>query len=98
MISFLINKTGKFPILCKHLILKFHINLLDFLWNSHEILLFLSLCIVFILVVSGAGGILCMLSNIPLVQIYSFIGLMCCGMAVNVVNAATVELYPTASR
>lgn len=54
--------------------------------------------IVFILVASGAGGIACTLIKIPLAQIYSFIVLMCCGMAVNVINAATVDIYPTTSR
>lgn len=39
-----------------------------------------------------------MVTNIPVLQIYSFITLMCAGMGVNIVNAATVELYPTALR
>ncbi|XP_055309491.1 synaptic vesicle glycoprotein 2B-like isoform X2 [Sitodiplosis mosellana] len=51
-----------------------------------------------ILIVSGSGGILCMNTDIPVVQIYSFIALMCAGIAVNIVNSATVELYPTALR
>ncbi|XP_031629386.1 synaptic vesicle glycoprotein 2B-like [Contarinia nasturtii] len=48
-----------------------------------------------ILEVSGLCGIACMLTDIPLVQIYSFIGLMCSGIGVNIVNSATVEIYPT---
>lgn len=47
---------------------------------------------------SGAGGIICMLTSIPIVQISSFIALMCCAMAVNIINAATVDIYPTALR
>ncbi|XP_055304610.1 synaptic vesicle glycoprotein 2B-like [Sitodiplosis mosellana] len=51
-----------------------------------------------ILIISGSGGILCMSIDIPVVQKYSFIALMCAGIAVNIVNSATVELYPTALR
>lgn len=47
---------------------------------------------------SGAAGIACMLSYIPSIQMYSFIGLLCCGIGGNVVSAAAVELYPTSSR
>ncbi|XP_055326017.1 synaptic vesicle glycoprotein 2B-like isoform X1 [Sitodiplosis mosellana] len=52
----------------------------------------------FILIVSGSSGIACMLTNIPVVQVYLLITLMCSGIAVNIVNSATVELYPTALR
>ncbi|XP_031629336.1 synaptic vesicle 2-related protein-like isoform X4 [Contarinia nasturtii] len=54
--------------------------------------------LLFITFVSGMGGIFCMLTNIHVVQVYSFIALMCAGIAVNVVNASTVEIYPTALR
>lgn len=51
-----------------------------------------------LLSVCGAGGIACMFLQMPLLQISSFIAFMSCGMAVNIVNAATVDLYPTSSR
>lgn len=53
---------------------------------------------VVVLVASGTGGVMCMLTDIPKVQVYSFIALMCAGMGANIINAATVELYPTAMR
>lgn len=53
---------------------------------------------VFIFGVSGFGGILCMFIDVPMIQIYLFIILMGSGLSVNVINAATVELYPTAVR
>lgn len=51
-------------------------------------------------VFSGAGvsGIICMLTNYPVLQIGCFMVLMMSGLATNVVNAATVELYPTSVR
>lgn len=51
-----------------------------------------------ILGASGVGGFMCMLTRIPVVQITSFIFLMCGGMAGNVVSAAAVEIYPTSMR
>lgn len=75
----------------------FHLNFngfnnlaFSFLHSNKKLVSLLSVC--------GAGGITCMLVDIPLVQVCSFITLMCCGMAVNIVNAATVDLYPTSSR
>lgn len=93
VIGLLINRVGKFPILCK-----WDIYLILELCN--RIILFLNFFYktVFVLVVSGLGGIACMLTDIPIVQIYGFIALMCSGMGVNIVNSATVELYPTALR
>lgn len=39
-----------------------------------------------------------MITDMPLVQISAFMALMLSGFSPNIVNAATVELYPTASR
>lgn len=57
-----------------------------------------STLLVSLLSVCGAGGIACMFIQMPLLQVCSFIAFMSCGMAVNIVNAATVDLYPTSSR
>lgn len=69
------------------MIIYFKILLLFFVW-----------CAVFLFGVSGAGGIICQMTDIPLLQIYSFMTLMCCGMAGNVISAITVETFPTSSR
>lgn len=47
---------------------------------------------------SGIGGISAMLTEIPIIQIGSFIALMCGGIAGNVISAAIVEIYPTSCR
>lgn len=62
----------------------------QFIFFYHEI--------VFILMFTGAGGILCMLTNIPWLQVSGFLALLSCGLSTTIVNAATVELYPTSSR
>lgn len=54
--------------------------------------------IVFIMVVTGLSGVLCMITDIPIIQVYSFTALMSSGIPISVINAATVELYPTALR
>lgn len=43
----------------------------------------------------GIAGIAVVLVNIPLIATYMFIILLCGGLATTVVNATTVELYPT---
>lgn len=43
----------------------------------------------------GIAGITVVLVDIPLISTYMFIILLCGGLAVTVVNAATVEIYPT---
>lgn len=53
---------------------------------------------VFILAVSGVAGIACTQIDIPLLQVYSFIAHLFCSTAINVTNAVTVDIYPTASR
>lgn len=65
-------------------------------WNNSFV--FFVSQLVCLLSVCGAGGIACMFLQMPLLQVCSFIAFMCCGMAVNIVNAATVDLYPTSSR
>lgn len=54
--------------------------------------------IVTLLVGSGATGFVCVLCDIPVVQVTAFILLMCSGMAPSIVNAAIVDLYPTSMR
>lgn len=39
-----------------------------------------------------------MITDIPIIQVYSFTALMSSGIPISVINAATVELYPTALR
>lgn len=48
-----------------------------------------------ILMGCGVAGIAVVLVDIPLLATYMFIILLCSGLAVTVVSAATVELYPT---
>lgn len=50
------------------------------------------------LILTGASGLVCVFTNIPLLQNGAFIMLMLSSVAPNVVNAATVEVYPTALR
>lgn len=90
LVGYLVNSVGKFPVLCKKFIYKF-IHL-----YFKAIGIFDSIVVVF----SGCGacGIICMLTNIPIIQICCFMVLMMSGLATNVVNAATVELYPTSVR
>ncbi|XP_055298707.1 synaptic vesicle glycoprotein 2B-like [Sitodiplosis mosellana] len=52
----------------------------------------------FILVTTGLSGIGCMLTDVPLLQISFYIWLLSCQMASNVLNAVTVDLYPTTMR
>lgn len=54
--------------------------------------------IVFILAVSGVAGFACTLIDIPWLQVYLLIAHMFCSTAMNVTNAITVDIYPTASR
>lgn len=47
---------------------------------------------------SGTTGFICVLCDIPIIQVIAFIILMCSGMAANIVNTAIVDLYPTSLR
>lgn len=51
--------------------------------------------ILFVLFGCGACAISLVFVNIPIVATYLYILLLACGLAVNVVNASTIELYPT---
>lgn len=53
---------------------------------------------VFLFGLSGACGILCTMTDITLVQKYSFMALMIPGMGATVISAVAVEAYPTSSR
>lgn len=88
----LINKIGKFPILCKFLI-----GSLKFIGNLN-LICFSFVAIVFILVGTGLCGISCVITNIPFLQIGFYIVMLTCGICSNIVNAACVEIYPTALR
>lgn len=46
----------------------------------------------------GVAGIAVIMTDIPLVATYMLIILLCSGLAVTVVNAAIIELYPTNMR
>lgn len=54
--------------------------------------------LVSMLVGCGSCGFVCMLTDIPAIQLYSFCVLICAGLALHVLNAVAVELYPTALR
>lgn len=56
---------------------------------------FVTLFIVVTLAGCGAAGIVTILVDIPILAIYLYVVLLMCGLAVTVVNASTVELYPT---
>lgn len=97
VIAALISVVGKFPIVCKcH---KWNQNIF-FLLNQKKIskIFTISSHAVFILITCGSGGFLCMLIDIPIVQIYAMSVLMSSGLALNVVNSVAVESYPTAFR
>lgn len=92
VIGLLINRVGKFPILCEfkrsnHLLIYKNINLLSTCFE-----------IVAALVVPGSCGIICAITDIPLLQIAAFITVMLSGVCPHVIGAATVEIYPTALR
>lgn len=96
--ALLINKIGKFPITCEfedpYLIYLHHqIDALIIFFNDN----FRSQT-VFILTVSGFGGIVTQLTDLPLAQVYGFNALMLSALAVNVFNSVAVELYPTTLR
>lgn len=50
------------------------------------------------LAVCGACGIAIVFVNLPMVAIYLYVALLLCGLGINVLSAATVELYPTKLR
>ncbi|XP_037932067.1 synaptic vesicle glycoprotein 2B-like [Teleopsis dalmanni] len=51
-----------------------------------------------ILVVSGTSGLLAFLIKVPIIAIYAFALELCCSLAVSVVNAIIVDIYPTSIR
>ncbi|XP_059609397.1 uncharacterized protein LOC132256844 [Phlebotomus argentipes] len=51
--------------------------------------------LVFVLMGCGLCGIACVFTTIPLLSIYLYVILLLCGLAVTVVNSATVDLFPT---
>lgn len=51
--------------------------------------------ILFVLVGSGSCAIALIFVTIPTLETYLYIVLLACGLAINVVNASTIELYPT---
>ncbi|XP_012158342.1 synaptic vesicle glycoprotein 2B isoform X2 [Ceratitis capitata] len=50
------------------------------------------------LVACGACGIAATYADIPMVAIYLYVVLLLCGLGINVLSAATVDLYPTRLR
>lgn len=51
--------------------------------------------ILFVLVGSGSSAIALIFVKVPVLATYLYIILLACGLAINVVNASTIELYPT---
>lgn len=128
VIRVIINKIGKFPILCKcnfshstHASVRsanavvVAVLIICFISsqctlclctkfsfqnnsNNNSVLSVYLYNLVTILAVGGAGGIATMFVNIPLAQICLLIIFSCSGIGGNVVNSATVELFPTAMR
>lgn len=90
LVALIINKIGKFPITCELTRTLF--------FAIVKIIQHFVLEIVFIFIVCGFGGILAMLTDIPIVQVYAFTALMSCGLGMNVVNSVAVELFPTSLR
>jgi MFS transporter, VNT family, synaptic vesicle glycoprotein 2 len=54
--------------------------------------------ILFVLFGCGSCAISLIFVNIPLISTYLYVLLLSCGLAINVVNASTIELYPTSLR
>lgn len=54
--------------------------------------------ILFVLLGCGSCAILLIVVNNPLVSTYLYVLLLSCGLAINIVNASTIELYPTSLR
>lgn len=54
--------------------------------------------ILFVLVGCGSCAIALVFVKIPMLSTYLYVLLLACGLAINVVNASTIELYPTSLR
>ena len=54
--------------------------------------------ILFVLLGCGSCAISLIFVTIPTLSTYLYISLLACGLAINVVNASTIELYPTSLR
>lgn len=90
LIGLIINRIGKFFILCKNQIMGY---------ISFEYLFKCPTGVsVVVLVGCGVAGILTVYIENPTIAIYMYVILLCCGLSVPVVNAATIDLYPTHSR
>jgi MFS transporter, VNT family, synaptic vesicle glycoprotein 2 len=48
-----------------------------------------------VLFTCGSCAISLIFVNIPIVATYLYVVLLACGLAINIVNASTIELYPT---
>lgn len=84
------NHVGKFPMVCKSA---------SFLSIPGPIIMFLnSIQIVVALLSAGSCGIFCMITTNPMIQKYAFTFLLLACVGPNIVNTATVEVYPTALR
>lgn len=89
MIALIINKVGRFSIIgkCEKCLDK-HLN--QYIYTGSFLVVTFLVC--------GFGGILCMITDIPIVQVYAFTTLVSCGLGMNVVNSVAVELFPTSLR
>lgn len=89
VIILVINRIGKFPILCT---CKIHYMIL----KMFTISFFKSVAV---LIGNGIVAISCVLHGIPILQIAGFLVFTStCGVNGNILNAATVSIYPTALR
>lgn len=93
LIGAFINAVGKLPILGE-------LSHLEKINQTHKYLItrisfYRKYISVTIVAGCGIAGIISILVDIPIVAIYLYVILLCCGLGVTVVNAATVELYPT---
>lgn len=97
-IGAIINAVGKLVILCECWISRTFVHRTNLCVQG--IFFSMQTCHLFkfaggILVLCGIAGIITVLVDIPIVAIYFYVILLCCGLGVTIVNAATVELYPT---
>lgn len=54
--------------------------------------------LVVIFTISGLGGVMLVITQIPILQITFFVIFMCSGIAGYIVSAVAVDLYPTSLR
>lgn len=89
VIGAVIKSVGKIAILCKTD---------QLLAQVRSVIPVLFSLTVVVQALSGIAGILAVTVHVPVVAIYSYVMLIVSGVAVNVVSALTIDLYPTTLR